>query len=265
MFGHGVFVCAVCDGPGQRIKGKTVAVVGGGDSAMQAALFLERYAKRVIVLVRPTNKKTNVDNISKNHDPINGDHKNNNHHHHETYYSGLRASNILVERVKERYPKILVIRDVLVAECIGEKHLEKIALAFNQNPSHCTYLNALQDSTSNSTSNSTFPSSFQPSIPTKTTGSSHGDQPWMRTIDCSGLFFSIGHDPATSFLHDQILLDEESYILTEPGGPRTSVEGVFACGDVQDKKWRQAITAAASGCTAAIEAIDFLNNTKAKL
>ena len=81
----------------------------------------------------------------------------------------------------------------------------------------------------------------------------------QKTLEVSGLFFAIGHVPNTQFLGDQLDTDEEGYLVTKPDSTQTNVAGVFACGDVQDKKWRQAITAAGTGCMAALEAEHFLS------
>ncbi|KJF16762.1 thioredoxin-disulfide reductase [Acidithrix ferrooxidans] len=173
LIGHGVSTCATCDG--FFFRGKEIAVVGGGDSAMEEAIFLTKFATKVYVTVRR----------------------------HE-----LRASKIMADRAMAN-TKIEFIWESVVSELIGENSLEAIVL---QNRA------------------------------TKETSK----------LLVTGLFVAIGHVPNTDIFQGQIDLDENNYIITHDG-TYTSVEGVFACGDVQDHKYRQAITAAGSGCMAAID------------
>jgi thioredoxin reductase (NADPH) len=77
-------------------------------------------------------------------------------------------------------------------------------------------------------------------------------------VDANGLFYAVGHDPANALIKEQLKLDEDGYIVTQPGTSYTSIEGVFACGDVQDKRYRQAITSAGTGCVAALDAEKFI-------
>jgi thioredoxin reductase (NADPH) len=184
----GISACAVCDGALPMFKNQPLAVIGGGDTAMEEATFLSKFGSMVYIVHR----------------------------------SGkLRASKIMQERVFAN-PKIKILynHEVIEASSSGTK-LEEITIVDNTN--------------NNTNTNQT-------------------------KIKVAGLFYAIGHKPASDFLAGQVKLDTEGYILTEPGTPRTSVPGLFAAGDVQDHKWRQAITAAASGCMAALEAEHYLGS-----
>lgn len=183
LMGHGVSTCATCDGFFYR--GKEIAVVGGGDSAMEEATFLTKFATKVSVIHRR---------------------------------EALRASKIMQERALEN-PKIKFIWNTIVDEVVGQKGTGVTGLK-------------LRDVKTQQTSE----------------------------LKVDGLFIAIGHNPNTDIFKGQIDLDSHGYIKTEANSTRTSVPGVFACGDVQDPVFRQAITAAGTGCMAAIEAERWLEH-----
>jgi thioredoxin reductase (NADPH) len=185
LIGHGVSSCATCDG--FFFRGKEIAVVGGGDSAMEEALFLTRFATKVTLL-----------------------------HRRETF----RASKIMLERAIA-HPNIELRPNTVIEEVLGveEKEVKGLRIRDVKNGESCE-------------------------------------------LDVSGLFLGIGHEPNAKMFAGQIDLDEDGYIKTT-GNVLTMhqgrvVPGVFACGDVQDRRYRQAITAAGSGCMAALEAEKFL-------
>ena len=185
LIGHGVSSCATCDG--FFFRGKEIAVVGGGDSAMEEALFLTRFASKVTLLHRR---------------------------------EGFRASKIMLDRV-HAHPQIVLRPNTIIEEVLGVDEKEVCGLR-------------LRD---------------------VATGE-------VTTLNISGLFLGIGHEPNTKVFAGQIDLDGDGYIrtsgnvlVTKDGVP---LAGVFACGDVQDRRYRQAITAAGSGCMAALEAEKYL-------
>jgi len=180
--GFGVSACATCDGFFYR--GKRVAVVGGGNTAVEEALYLTNHATRVTLIHRR---------------------------------DALRAEKILQQRLF-RSPKIELVWDTVVTAVEG-----------GDDPPSVTGL-ALEN--------------------VKTGAASR--------LAVDGLFVAIGHDPATQLFRGQLEMDGEGYIVTAPDGTRTSIPGVFAAGDVQDKVFRQAVTAAGTGCMAALEAEKFL-------
>ncbi|GAB4143036.1 MAG: thioredoxin-disulfide reductase [Sphingomonadales bacterium] len=180
--GFGVSACATCDGFFYR--GKAVAIVGGGNTAVEEALFLTNFAESVTLIHRR---------------------------------DSLRAEKIMQDRLFAN-PKIKVIWDHVVEEVLGSADPRGVTGVRLKN----VKTGAQQD------------------------------------LDCHGLFIAIGHDPATGLFKGKLEMDAEGYIITKPDSTATNVEGVFAAGDVKDKVYRQAVTAAGMGCMAALEAERFL-------
>ena len=186
FMGFGVSACATCDG--FFFKDKKVAVVGGGNTAVEEAIFLSNLCKEVFLIHRRDK---------------------------------LRAEIIMQKRLMEK-KNIKIIWDTEVKEINGDidkKQLHSI-----------TALNTKNNKKSN--------------------------------LAIDGLFVAIGHSPTTELFKDFVKMDDEGYILTKPNSTKTSIEGVFAAGDVTDKIYRQAVTAAGMGCMGAIEVKDFLNKKK---
>ncbi|MFK4729473.1 thioredoxin-disulfide reductase [Agromyces mediolanus] len=179
LSGHGVSWCATCDG--FFFKGKDIAVVGGGDSALEEALFLTRFADTVTLVHRRDQ---------------------------------LRASHIMQERALE-HPKIQVRWNSQLTGVLGEDQLTGATL--------------------------------------RNTATGHEE-----VLDVAGLFVAVGHDPRSSLVAGQVDLDPDGYVKVEHPSTVTNLPGVFACGDLVDRRYRQAITAAGTGCAAALDAEHYL-------
>ncbi len=175
LLGHGLSTCATCDG--FFFRGQEIAVVGGGDSAVEEATFLTKFASKVYLIHRR---------------------------------DSLRASKIMQERALN-HPKIDMVWNTVVDSLLGDSKLEGAVL---------------RDTRTGET----------------------------RTLAVSGLFVAIGHRPNTDLFAGVLDMADNGYLVTRPGSTYTNVDGVFACGDVRDFTYRQAITAAGSGCMAAIDA-----------
>ncbi len=182
--GFGVSACATCDG--FFFKDKTVAVVGGGNAAVEEAMFLTKFASKVQLIHRR---------------------------------DALRAEKMLQKKLMEN-KKIEIIWDSVVEEVIGEKEPRSVKGLKIKN------------------------------VKTKK----------IDELKIDGLFIAIGHDPATSLFKDQLDMDKEGYLVTKPDSTETNIPGIFAAGDVKDKTFRQAVTAAGMGCMAALEAEKFLSH-----
>jgi thioredoxin reductase (NADPH) len=174
LLGHGLSTCATCDG--FFFRGQQIAVVGGGDSAIEEATFLTKFASNVQLIVRR----------------------------HE-----LRASKIMQERAAAN-PKIEIVWNTVVDDLVGDQQLEGAV------------------------------------VRDVVTGA-------VRTLPVTGLFVAIGHRPNTDLFKGVLDMEDNGYLITRAGSSYTNIDGVFACGDVQDHTYRQAITAAGSGCMAAID------------
>ncbi|KAF2836471.1 thioredoxin reductase [Patellaria atrata CBS 101060] len=184
-WGYGVSACAVCDGSLPMFRNKPLVVIGGGDSAVEEAIYLTKKASKVTVLVRRDK---------------------------------LRASRANARRLTTN-PKIEIKYNTHGVEIKGDEKKGGLMSSLV--------------------------------IKNKITGE-------VQEITANGLFYAVGHDPATKLFKGQLDMDEDGYLKTEPGRGLTSIDGVFAAGDVQDKRYRQAITSAGSGCVAALEAEKWL-------
>ena len=180
--GYGVSACATCDG--FFFKEKKVAVIGGGNSAVEEALYLTNFASKVYLVHRRDE---------------------------------LRAEKILQDRLFKNEK----------VECVWDSELKEIV--GDEDPLNVKSIN-IKNTKTNETS----------------------------SIELDGVFVAIGHDPATQIFRDQVEMDEDGYIITKPDSTLTNVKGVYAAGDVKDKIYRQAVTAAGMGCMAALEAEKYL-------
>lgn len=185
FLGHGLSTCATCDG--FFFRGQHIAVIGGGDSALEEAIFLAKFGDTVTVVHRRDE---------------------------------LRASKIMQERAFA-HPRIRFVWDSVVSEVLGETKVQGVKLRNLKS----------------------------------------GEE---QVLPVTGVFVAIGHVPNTDMLRGQVDLDPEGYVLTQTGTTATSVDGVFAAGDLADKRYRQAVTAAGSGCMAAIDVERWLEASLAR-
>lgn len=183
FWSQGISACAICDGATPQFRNEELAVVGGGDSACEEAVYLTKYGSHVHLLVRSDQ---------------------------------LRASAAMADRVQAN-PQITVHWNTQVLDVTGDEWLNGLKLL-------------------------------------------RRDSGLEEHLPVSGMFYAIGHTPNTDILNHQLDCDPKGYLITQPGRPETSMEGVFAAGDVADAEWRQGITAAGSGCQAALAAERWLSH-----
>ena len=182
FWSKGISACAICDGATPQFRNEELAVVGGGDSACEEAVYLTKYGSHVHLLVRSAQ---------------------------------LRASAAMADRVLVN-PQITIHYETELIDIEGDVWLKTLKIR-------------------NNVSNT------------------------IQSINVKGLFYAIGHTPNTDLINHQIKTNSNGYIITKPGRPETSLEGVFAAGDVADSEWRQGVTAAGSGCKAALAAERWLS------
>ncbi len=182
FWGNGISACAICDGSTPQFRDEELAVVGGGDSACEEAVYLTKYGSHVHLLVRSKQ---------------------------------LKATAAMADRVISN-DQITVHFESVLVDIEGSDWLKAIRIKSKNTPEE-------------------------------------------KIINVKGLFYAIGHTPNTDLIKDQLKTDAKGYIFTNPGRPETSIEGVFAAGDVADSEWRQGVTAAGSGCKAALAAERWLS------
>ena len=176
LWQKGISACAVCDGALPIFRNQKLAVIGGGDSAIEEATYLSKFASKIYLIHRRDR---------------------------------FRASQIMQQRAFHN-PKIKILWNETLQEVFGQENLEKILL--------------------------------QNTITKKTS-----------FLEVKGLFYAIGHKPNTEIFEPYLHLDKDKYIVTQKENTKTNIEGIFACGDVQDKVYRQAVTSAGTGCMAALD------------